>query len=280
MAVLLGVLVALSFGTGDFFGGRASGQASVLGTLVISQTCAFVGAVVLVSVTAGTVATHDLALGALAGLVNVLGLGLLYGALARFVIGVVAPITAVVASLVPVSWGLLQGERPSVLSLCGVGLAIVAGALIARDPSERTGRWAAGAAVAAVSGVALGASLVLFAETDSDSGMWPVFAARTAATIAVLAVALVLVLRRRTARLPQGRTIALAVAAGLLDVGATAMLVLAVRRGLIVLVAPIASLAPGFTVLLAWVVLGEQLGRVQRLGLLCALAGLVLVSTG
>jgi uncharacterized membrane protein len=56
--------------------------------------------------------------------------------------------------------------------------------------------------------------------------------------------------------------------------------VLAVRRGLIVLVAPIASLAPGFTVLLAWLVLGEQLGRVQRLGLLCALAGLVLVSTG
>ena len=60
----------------------------------------------------------------------------------------------------------------------------------------------------------------------------------------------------------------------------TATLLLAVRRGLIVLVAPIASLAPGFTVLLAWVVLGEQLGRVQRLGLLCVLVGLVLVSTG
>jgi hypothetical protein len=73
--------------------------------------------------------------------------------------------------------------------------------------------------------------------------MWPVFAARTAATTAVLGVALVLVLRHRAARLPQGRTITLAVAAGLLDVGATAMLVLAVRRGLIVLVAPIASLA-------------------------------------
>ena len=53
VAVLLGVLVALSFGTGDFFGGRASGRASVLGTLVISQTCAFVGAVVLVSVDRG-----------------------------------------------------------------------------------------------------------------------------------------------------------------------------------------------------------------------------------
>ncbi len=280
MAVLLGVLVALSFGTGDFFGGRASGQASVVGTLVVSQACAFVGAVLLVVLTAGTVASHDVALGVLAGLVNVLGLGLLYGALARFVIGVVAPITAVVASLVPVTWGLLHGERPSVLALCGVALAIVAGALIARDPSERSGGWAAGALVAAVAGVALGTSLVLFAETGADSGMWPVFAARTAATTAVWGFALVLVIRRRPARVPRGGTVGLAIAAGALDVGATAMLVLAVRRGLIVLVAPIASLAPGFTVLLAWVVLGEQLGRVQRIGLCCALAGLVLVSTG
>ena len=59
--------------------------------------------------------------------------------------------------------------------------------------------------------------LRLFAETDRGSGMWPVFAARTAATTAVLGVALVLVVRRRPARLPHGRTIALAVAAGALD---------------------------------------------------------------
>ena len=165
-------------------------------------------------------------------------------------------------------------------SLCGVGLAIVAGALIARDPGERTGRWAAGAAVAAVAGVALGTSLVLFAETDhrfrhvaglrgphrgNHRGVGR--RARPGAAAPTRGC--------RTGARSHSRS-----AAGVLDVGATAMLVLAVRRGLIVLVAPIASLAPGFTVLLAWVVLGEQLGRVQRIGLLCALAGLVLVSTG
>ena len=39
MAVLLGVMVAVSFGSGDFFGGRATRQASALGVLVISQAC-------------------------------------------------------------------------------------------------------------------------------------------------------------------------------------------------------------------------------------------------
>jgi uncharacterized membrane protein len=45
-------------------------------------------------------------------------------------------------------------------------------------------------------------------------------------------------------------------------------------------VAPIAALAPGFTVLLAWVVLREHLGSAQRLGLASALVGIVLVATG
>ena len=281
MAVLLGVLVALSFGTGDFFGGRASGQASVLGTLVISQTCAFVGAVVLVSVTAGTVASHDIALGALAGLVNVLGLGLLYGALARFVIGVVAPITAVVASLVPVTWGLLQGERPSVLSLCGVGLAIVAGALIARDPERahrRVGRRRGGCRGRRrrPRGVTRPVRRDRFRFRHVAGLRGPHRGNHRGARG-----------RPRTGCCgaePRGcRTAARSHSRWRRVCSTSARRRCSSSRcgaGLIVLVAPIASLAPGFTVLLAWVVLGEQLGRVQRVGLLCALAGLVLVSTG
>jgi uncharacterized membrane protein len=63
-------------------------------------------------------------------------------------------------------------------------------------------------------------------------------------------------------------------------VGATALLLLAVRRGLVVVVAPIAALAPGFTVLLAWIVLHERLGPTQKVGLASALVGLVLVAVG
>ncbi len=68
--------------------------------------------------------------------------------------------------------------------------------------------------------------------------------------------------------------------AGTLDVSATALLLLAVRKGLISVVAGVAALAPGFTVLLAWAVLREHLRIEQRIGILAALVGLVLVAAG
>jgi uncharacterized membrane protein len=65
-----------------------------------------------------------------------------------------------------------------------------------------------------------------------------------------------------------------------LDIAATTMLLLAVRRGLVIVVAPLAALAPAATVILARVVLGERLHAEQRLGLVLALIGLVMVAAG
>jgi drug/metabolite transporter (DMT)-like permease len=79
---------------------------------------------------------------------------------------------------------------------------------------------------------------------------------------------------------PQGSARGLAVAAGILDVAASVLLLVAVRRDLLVIVAPIVSLAPAFTVVLAWAITGEHLHRTQRLGFLVALVGLVLVAAG
>src|SRR5438046_1113004 len=76
----------------------------------------------------------DIAYGMAAGAANVVGLALLYRALSQHAAGVVAPITAVVASIVPVTWALVRGEHPPVVVLLGSATAIVAGALVARDP--------------------------------------------------------------------------------------------------------------------------------------------------
>jgi drug/metabolite transporter (DMT)-like permease len=72
----------------------------------------------------------------------------------------------------------------------------------------------------------------------------------------------------------------LALTAGAFDVTATALLVYAVRRELLSVVAPIASLAPAFTVVLAWVLSRERINPVQRLGLALAAAGLALIAAG
>ena len=280
IAVLLGLSVACAFGSGDFIGGRASAAAKTLSVLAVAQLVGVIGAVALAVLFSGTVTARDLGYGFAAGTINVVGLALLYNALARHAAGVVAPVTAIVASVVPVTWALVRGERPSALTLIGGTLAIAAGALIAREPERLHGRaLARGTAQAALAGAALGSSLIFFASTAKASGQWPVLAARGAGFVLVIIAAVVVTNRQPFAGV-SGTPLLLAAAAGALDVTATALLVVAVRRDLVVVVAPLVSLAPGFTVVLAWLVTHERLHRAQRAGFVVALAGLVLVALG
>jgi drug/metabolite transporter (DMT)-like permease len=281
MAVLLGVLVAISFGSADFLGGRASRTAPTLTVLLVGQVVAIVGALVIALVVGADVEARDLAYGAAAGVCNVVGLGLLYQGLATGRMGVVAPLTAVVAAIVPIAWGVIQDERPSTLTWIGAALAVAAGALIAREPDadDARGRTSGAIVLAATAGVALGSSLVLYAETRDESGFWPVLTARTAA-IVLVALGVAILAMRGGLRWPTGHARTLALGAGALDVTATALLLVAVREGLTVVVAPVAALAPAFTVVWAWAVLKEHVTRHQIVGLGIALTGLVLIATG
>src|SRR5207244_5280499 len=119
----------------------------------------------------------------------------------------------------------------------------------------------------------------LFSETSSGSGQFPVLAARCSAFI-LAAAAVLWFSRSRPAQFPCGSARMLAVGAGVFDIVATALIVVAVRRELLSVVAPVASLAPGFTVVLAWQITRERLSPVQRVGLVMALVGLVLVGVG
>jgi drug/metabolite transporter (DMT)-like permease len=105
-----------------------------------------------------------------------------------------------------------------------------------------------------------------------------VLAARVMAA-AVAAIAVLVVVRSGPLRLaPVPRR--LAILAGVADVSATAFLLYGIRHDLAVVVAPIAALGPGFTVMLAWFVLREPISRPQVFGLVLALVGLALITAG
>jgi drug/metabolite transporter (DMT)-like permease len=282
MAVVLGVLVAASFGSGDFLGGRASRRAPTLTVLMVAQATAVLGAIVVCVFVSARVGVHDIVFGALAGSINIVGIGLLYQGLAIGRMGVVAPLTALVSAVLPVAWGVANGERPSVVVVIGVVLAVVAGVLISRQQSEPQAGMpnASGIAWSLGAGACLGASLVLYLQTSTASGLWPVLAARAAAFVLVALVLVVVARRRVPLQYPAGTDRLLALGAGVLDVTATSLLLLAVRQGLVVVVSPLAALAPAATVILARFVLGERLHRSQRIGLGFALAGLVLIVVG
>jgi drug/metabolite transporter (DMT)-like permease len=275
MPVVLGLLVAASFGSGDFLGGLASRQARTLAVLAISQVAALTGAVVVSFAVGGHLYGGDLAFGAVAGALNVAAIGCLYRGLAIGQMGQVAPLAAVIGAVLPVLWGLARGERPGDLALVGIVLAVAAAALLSRERDQGQGPLVGRALIlAAAAGVGFGVSLVLFAAASHHGGVWPVLSARVAAFVVVWASLAIVGGLRGVREVPKAR----AASAGLLDVGASTLLLIALRGNLTAVVAPVASLAPGFTSLHAWWYLHERFSRVQVAGLLLALIGLGLIA--
>jgi drug/metabolite transporter (DMT)-like permease len=277
LAVFLGVCVAACFGSGDFFGGLASKRLGTLVVLTLAQVAALAAAIVYALAFAGDPTGRDLAFGAVAGGLNLVGLGVLYHGLATGRMGVVAPVTAVVSSVIPVVYATSTGEHPSTVALAGVVCAIVAAGLIAAERSGPIDFDVRREVLLSVfAGLLFGASFILYTETGDDSGFWPVLTARA---VAVPLVVLALVVTRTSFR-SEPRERRLALAAGFLDVSATALLLLAVREGLTSLVAPLAAMGPAFTVALAWIVLKEPIARIQVAGLCLGLVGLSLIASG
>jgi drug/metabolite transporter (DMT)-like permease len=278
MSLVVGLIVAASFGSGDFLGGLASRRARTLVVLAVAQLCALAGAIVVAVAAGGDPTTEDLVLGAVAGTLNVAALGCLYQGLAIGQAGLVAPVAAVLGAVIPVGWGLATGERPPVEALLGVALAIVAGGLISleRDELGTATRSRPALLLAIAAGTGFGVSFICYGNTSEASEFWPVLAGRVGAVVAVLLV----VALTRTAFTLQGTARVQSIAAGVLDVVATTLLLVAIREGLFATVAPVAALAPAFTVGNAWWYLHERPSLVQTAGLVLALGGLVLIAVG
>lgn len=277
MGVVLGLVAAVLYGSGDFLGGRAAVGADIKRVLVWSQVSAAALALLFAFVVSGERVAGDLWWGVLAGVAAAAGLGLLYRALSFGRAGVVAPLTAVMGAGVPIVWGFVSGERPSSVATGGVLLAVVAAGLIAREHDE-SHSGSSGAVMGLCAGVILGFGFVCYAHTGEDSGLWPVAVARVVAL--VLAGLVALTARRSPLEPLPANAVKTALAAGAFDVGGTVALVAGVRTELAVLVAAVVALAPGFTVVLAWRVLREEFSRVQSLGIALALAGLVAIAAG
>jgi drug/metabolite transporter (DMT)-like permease len=279
MAVFLGLLVALAYGAGDFFGGLSSKRNMAASVVAVSQLCGLLILVVgFAAVRPDLAPGKDLLLGALSGLIGVVGVVLLYRGLAEGAMGVVAPLTGVGAAVLPVGWGLLTGERPSALSLVGVVAALGAIVLVAggevREEERSAGRK--GVLLALGAGAAFGGVFIVLASTSDDAGFWPLLSARGASVGTMLVVALTGRLRFRVRR----DTLVLVALAGVLDVTANGLFLLAAREGLLSLVAVLSSLYPAATAFLARLFLHERLQPPQLAGVGLALFGVTLIAAG
>jgi drug/metabolite transporter (DMT)-like permease len=293
MAALLALASALAYGVGDFFGGLSARRLPSAAVVLRTHAAGLAGLVILLPlVDTTTPASRDLTVGALGGIAGATGVLLFYRGMARGSISLVAPITSVLAAVVPIVAGMGSGERPSPLALVGIPVALAAVVLLAREPaadaSSADARERAAASLspsqlieALGAGLGFGLYFVALDLASDNAGLWPVVSGRVASVTLFSVVALVTVTARvgdRRAR--QGRLLAMLVACGLLDAWANALYLLATQRGMLTLVAVIGALYPASTLLLARAVLGERLARHQMGGVLLAGAAVALVTVG
>jgi len=276
IAIVLALICAFSYGVADFWGGLATRRGSIWKVLPIIVAAGILTLSLAVPFLGATFSQGAVLAGIGAGLSGTVGyIFLMYG-LALGPMSVVAPISAVMGSIIPFAVGLLRGETLSTIGFIGAGLALVSIVLVSRSTADATHPVTAKAVIVAIiAGLGIAGYFLGISGGPDDSGLAPVIVGRlvTGGIFIVVAIA-----KWKTIR-DEAIDYKLALASGSLDVVGGASFMLATRSGDLVLVAVLAALYPAFTVLLARFILHERMERHQLIGLIGAGAAVVLLAT-
>jgi uncharacterized membrane protein len=276
-SILFGLLSALSWGGGDFFGGLASRKAgayrAVLYAEVIGLAMLF-GALVFTGESQPPL--QKMLLAGLAGAIGTGGLLILYQAMIVGQMSIATPVSALLAATLPVVVGTILDGLPSLPKLVGFGLALLAVWLVAQEDSPKSQLMRfSDLRLPLVAGVCFGTYFVLMHQASDSAVVWPMVASRTGGSILMVGFMLTL---RHDWRISNNKAWPLVMVNAVLDVGGNIFYILASQTGRMDVSAVISSLYPGTTVLLAWLVLKEKINRLQWLGIAAALGAIALMT--
>jgi drug/metabolite transporter (DMT)-like permease len=280
ITVLLALSGAAAYGVSDFVGGVVGKRASPWAVAAAGALGGAAAVTVLAILDPGHSGAADLAWGAAAGLGNGTGTAFLYRGLSTGRMGVVAPVSGVLAVVLPVVVAVTTGERPGSLVWLGIVLALPAVWLVARQPAgagprPTTATAGEGARDGVLAGLGFGALFACLAQVPDTAGFWPLVLGQLVAILVIATVATLL----SVAWVPRGPAWAGSFA-GFLGGSATAAFVVATHHGLLSVSTVLVSLYPAFTIVLAALVLHERVHRVQAWGLALCGAAVVLVALG
>ncbi len=276
ISILFGALSALSWGTGDFAGGLISRRVGPYRAALYGEAfgLVFLFGAALYFHEAAT-GWNQLLLSAIAGLGGAFGMLILYYAMGRGQMSIVAPVSALFTALLPVAAGAVIDGFPSLAKLAGFIVALAAIWMIAQEEGEKHALMRlSDLRLPLLAGLCFGLYFILIHEATRQTTLWPMIFARSAGTLTVAVV----VLARRDSWRVQRPVWPLIALNGVLDVGGNAFYILAGQAGRMDVAAVLSSLYPGATVLLAWLILKERISPIQKLGILAALAAIVLMT--
>ena len=283
LVVIVGLASALVYGAADFFGGQASRRVSPVRVVSLSAIVGLVLLVVFNLFLGGRMSAEALLWGGLSGIAGSMAILTLYAALAIGPMSILSPLTAVISAIVPLSWGLILGERLSLLGYIALGLALVAVVLVGFVPEKGAVRpRLRGVVYATVSGVLIGVFLILVDRAPDDSGLLPLVFNRVTYLVVLWSIILVLFVVGRVRRTPPGPSVRpaiwLIVGAGVADSVANTLLLIGFRIGELSVVSVLTALYPAGTIALAAIVLKERIAPVQWAGLALALVAAAMLA--
>ncbi len=278
MAVVLSLITAAIYGTSDFCGGLAAQRAKLIQVVAGGHVVGLVGVVVASLLVADEFSTPDFLLGVAGGAFGAGAIALLYRRLAVGPMHVVAPLTAITSAAVPIAWGVGGGENVSLVTWAGVGLGLLAIGLVSLSSAGSHAPVTSAVIIESLlAGVGFGAFFICLDATEAASAPWPVAGARS---FTVLALVPFMVVTRRPLLAEGAVALGLIATTGLLDTAANVTFLYASDRGLLTVVAVLTALYPVATVILARLVLSEQMTRPQMFGFLAAMTATALIAGG
>lgn len=193
LTVVLGLAGALVYGAADFLGGLASRRISALRVTALAALSGVVLLAVAAVVVGGEWSREALFWGALSGVTGAGAIALLYACLAIGPMSILSPLTAVISAIVPMTWGLVTGERLGAIAYPALGLALIAVVLVGFVPEKGAVRPSLrGLVMATGSGALIGAFYILIDQTPDDSGLVPLVANRVVNATLMITVIVVL----------------------------------------------------------------------------------------
>jgi len=270
---LFGLAAAATWGAGDFCGGLATKRANVYAVVILGDV---VGGLLLSTLAMGfgepLPPMEELLWGAVAGLAGAVGLLALYRALALGRMSVASPVAAIITAALPVVFGAFVEGLPGGWQILGFGFALVGVWLISDDKTARAHLNELGLPL--VAGLGFGIFFVIIGSVSREVALWPLVAARAAAVLVLSLFALA----TRQLQLPKFEHLPLVALVGVLDAGGNAFFALAAQAGRLDVAAVLSSLYPASTVWLAWLILKERIHRWQFIGIVAALAAILLIT--
>jgi len=212
-----------------------------------------------------------------AGALGTIGLMLLYHAMATGVMSIAAPVSALLAAMLPVVVGMFTEGLPDFLTLIGFGFALFAVWMVSQSENGVTDILShlSDLKLPLIAGIGFGLYFVLMHEATSSGGaFWPMIFSRTGG---ITLITIYLLITRTEWKIELSSLPIIAVN-GVLDLGGNFFFILASQAGRLDVASVLSSLFPGATVVLAWVFLKERLNRNQWIGIAAALTAIVLMT--